>query len=338
MVRAQLFKMSLYSIVFGVGFLGSGIAAAHHSVAPYDRESVQELEGVISGINWRNPHVRLTLSVTDDSRETVEWQLEGDSANAAARKGFTRDSLSIGDRVKVAGWPSTLGRRELFVTNILDPNGVETVITDLGGPLRWTAGTAGSRAVVADAALGRSIFRVWAPGALYVPPAPFAYTAVAQAARAEWDPLTDMLALKCIPPGMPNANLNPYPIEFIDEGNRIRLEIEEWEATRSIDMVAAEIPADAPASLLGYSIGRWDGDTLVIETARIDFDYLDDEGTPMSDQAQVTERYTVSEDGSRLDYTISVTDAPNLVEPAIWDAHWTWVPGTVIRPYECELE
>ena len=336
MVGAQLFKIGLYSSV--VGFLVCGTTAAHHSVAPYDRASIQELEGVISRINWRNPHIGLTLSVTDDSGETTEWQLEGDSANAAARKGFTRDSVNIGDRVKVAGWPSTLGRREIFVTNILAPNGVETVLTDLNFPFRWTGGSGAPLAVAADAELGRSIFRVWAPGALYVPRTPIVYTAVAQAARFKWNPLTDMLALKCIPPGMPNANLNPYPIEFIDEGNRIRLEIEEWEATRSIDMVAAEIPADAPARLLGYSIGRWEDDALVIETGRIDFAYLDDEGTPMSDEAHVVERYTVSDDGSRLDYTVSVTDAPNLVVPAIWDAHWTWVPGTVILPYECELE
>ena len=338
MIRAKTSTTGLSAIVVGIGLLVSGIAAAHHSVAPYDRNSIQELEGVISGISWRNPHIGLTLSVTDDAGATIEWQLEGDSANAAARKGFTRDSLSIGDRVKVAGWPSTLGRRELFVINILDPSGVETVLTDLNFPRRWTDGSGALQAVAADAALGRSIFRVWAPGALYRPRTSFVYTATAEAARAEWDPLTDMLALRCIPPGMPNANLNPYPIEFVDEGNRIRLNIEEWEATRSIDMAVGEIPADAPASLLGYSIGRWDDDTLVIETARIDFAYLDDEGTPMSDQAHVVERYTVSQDGSRLDYTMSVTDAPNLVEPAIWDAHWTWVPGTVIRPYECELE
>ncbi len=71
MVRAQLFKISLYSIVVGVGFLSSGIAAAHHSVAPYDRESFQELEGVITGINWRNPNIGMPLSVTEDSVQTV---------------------------------------------------------------------------------------------------------------------------------------------------------------------------------------------------------------------------------------------------------------------------
>ena len=336
MVRARAFRITLSAIF--VGALSSGIVTAHHSVAPYDRGSIRELEGVISAINWRNPHVRLTLTVTDQAKRTTEWELEGDSANAAARKGFTRDSIKIGDRVKVAGWPSSRGRQELFMINILAPNGVETVLTDLDAPLRWTRGTAPRRAGAADAKLGRSIFRVWAPGALYVPRGEFTYTAAAQAARKKWNPLTDMLALKCIPPGIPNANLNPYPIQFIDQGKRIQLRIEEWEATRSIDMVAQRIPAGAPAGRLGYSIGRWEGPTLVIETARIDFPYLDDEGTPMSAQARVVERFTVSQDGSRLDYTVSVTDPPNLVKPAVWDAHWSWVPGTVIRPFECEVK
>jgi len=160
----------------------------------------------------------------------------------------------------------------------------------------------------------------------------------AQAAREAWNPLTDMLALQCIAPGMPNANMNPYPIEFVDEGEQIRLNIEEWEARRVIDMASTEIPADAPRSLLGYSIGRWEGATLVIETGRVDSPYLDDEGTPMSGEAHITERYTVSSDGSRLDYTVTVTDPPNIVGAAVWDAHWTWVPGTVIRPFECESE
>jgi hypothetical protein len=61
----------------------------------------------------------------------------------------------------------------------------------------------------------------------------------------------------------------------------------------------------------------------VIETARIDSPSLDDEGTPMGAQARVVERYTVNQDGSRLDYTISVTDLPTLVKPAVWDAHWS---------------
>jgi hypothetical protein len=68
------------------------------------------------------------------------------------------------------------------------------------------------------------------------------------------------------------------------------------------------------------------------------FSHLDYEGTPMSAQARVVERFNVTQDGSRLDYTVSVADPPNLVKPAVWDAHWSWVPGMVIWPFECELK
>jgi hypothetical protein len=333
MRRATLLPMLTVGAVVG----SMSGASAHHSVAPYDRASMQELEGRITSITWRNPHIMLTLSVPDETGEFRDWALEGDSANAAARNGYTRDTLSIGDTIRVAGWPSTRGRRELFVINVLH-EGVETVLSDLAAPLRWTDGAGARRAVAADPDLGRSIFRVWAPGGLYMPRGEFVYSANAQAARDAWNPLTDMLALRCVPPGMPNANMNPYPIEFIDEGERIRLNIEEWESRRIIDMVATEIPDDAPWSRLGYSIGRWEGDMLVIETAHIDFDYLDDEGTPMSEQARIVEHYRVSEDGSRLDYTVAVTDPPNLIGPAVWDAYWTYVPGTIIRSFECEAE
>ena len=71
---------------------------------------------------------------------------------------------------------------------------------------------------------------------------------------------------------------------------------------------------------------------MVVRTARVDFPYLDDEGTPMSDEAEMIERFTVSEDGDELAYEITMTDPPNLVEPAIWDAAWRWMPGTEIRP------
>ncbi|NNC64561.1 MAG: hypothetical protein HKN84_07230 [Gammaproteobacteria bacterium] len=324
-------------VCVGLGSIFASSVSAHHSVAPFDRASMQELEGEITSITWRNPHIFLTLSVTDESGETAEWDIEGDSANAAAHRGYDRDTLSIGDNVRIAGWPSTRGRREVFLINILH-DGVETVLGALDAPLRWTDSSGSLRPAVASEELGRSIFRVWAPGGLYRSRMDIRYMPAAQAARNAWDPLTDMLALQCIPPGMPNANMNPYPIGFTDEGERIRLDIEEWESTRYIDMVSEEIPAGPPAGRLGYSIGRWLGDTLVIETARIDFEYLDDEGTPMSDEARILEQYTVNEDGSRLDYTVAVTDPVNLIGPAVWDAHWTHVPGTVIRPFECEVE
>jgi hypothetical protein len=204
--------------------------------------------------------------------------------------------------------------------------------------LLWTDGPAESGIALAAAKLERTVFRTWGFAEIYKPREPFVFTAPALAARAKWNPYTDMPAIKCIAPGMPNAILNPFPIEFIDEGDQIRLRIEEWEATRIIDMVSEEIPDGAPRTLLGYSIGRLDDGVLIIETSKVDFPYLDDDGTPMSEQASLVERFTVSEDGKRLDYEVSVTDPENLLEPATWDAAWKWVPNTKIMPFECELD
>jgi hypothetical protein len=314
----------------------SGIVYAHHSVLPFDQEKFSVLEGVVSEVRWRNPHVRLKLVVENDAGEKEEWDIEGGAANETARRGVSRNDVKVGDRVRIGGWPSKRGRQELFVINLLLPDGRETIMLAGDHPLLWTEQQPKDAVASADAELERSIFRTWAFAEFYKPSAPFVFTASAQAARAEWEPFTDMLAIQCVAPGMPNAILNPYPIEFIDEGDQIRLRIEEWEATRIIDMVSEEIPDDAPSSLYGYSVGQWVDGVLVIATERVDFPYLDDDGTPMSDQVKMVERFIVSDDRMRLDYKVSVTDPQNLVEPAVWDAAWKYVPGTKIMPFECE--
>ena len=209
-----------------------------------------------------------------------------------------------------------------------------------GLPLVFTQSEEAPFVDPAEADPDRGIFRVWSSsGELYQLRSPYVLTPAAEAARADWEPYTDQLALRCVAPGMPNAILNPYPIEIIDRGDQILIRIEEWEAVRTVDMVSETIPEDASGSLLGYSVGRWEDDrTLVVETGRVDFPYLDDAGTPMSNDARMIERFSLSQDGNELDYEIAVTDSENLVEPVVWVAAWTWIPGNIIRPYECEVE
>ncbi len=331
--QRSLFE-NLGGIVVGGLLLLSNTALGHHSISPFDRESIQELEGTVSSVQWINPHIRLTIRVGDE-----EWEVEGDSPNAAERQGLTRESMQVGNEVRLAGWPSTLGRREVFLTNILI-DGAETVVMDLNLPLVFTQSEEASFVDLAEADPDRGIFRVWSSsGELYQLRSPYVLTSAAEAARVNWDPYTDQLALRCVAPGMPNAILNPYPIEIVDRGDQILIRIEEWEAVRTVDMVSETIPEDASGSLLGYSVGRWEDDrTLVVETERVNFPYLDDAGTPMSNDARMVERFSLSQDGNDLAYEISITDSENLVEPVVWDSAWTWIPGTIIRPYECEVE
>ena len=332
---AHLVKNFLNCVLIGLTVAVANTALAHHSLFAFYMDTFMDLEGVVMGLELRNPHISVTMLIENESGEEEVWELAGDSANAVERRGITRDTLRVGDRIRVAGYPSKLGHKSLLITNILMPDGKEHLLTERPRPWRWSQPPAETQATAVETSLGRSIFRVWSFGEFMQLRSPLMFTSAAQAAIAAWDPLTDMLALQCIPPGMPNAMYSPYPIEFIDEGDQIRLRIEEWEAIRLIDMVASEIPADAPGTPHGYSIGRWEDDSLIVETGRIDFPYMDDAGTPMSEQVRMRERFSLSEDGNRLDYENVITDPQTLTEPAIWNAAWIWVPSKQIMSFEC---
>ncbi len=318
---------------------------AHHSTrAFYDREATVEIEGLVAAAFWRNPHVGLTLIVEDEQGATQEWELEGGAMNTLQRRGFSGESVKLGDHVRAAGAPSRRSRRAIFVTHLLLPNGEEILLTDRPEPLRWTGHPERSHRTSVSSVLaarngedGNGIFRVWSADGRYQLRAPLVLTSAARAAQESWDPLTDDPSLRCEAPGMPNAILNPYPIEFIDEGDRIRLRIEEWDAVRVIHMSAEEPLRNVRLSRLGYSQGLWKGRTLVVGTSRINGPYLDDSGAPQSEDVEIVERFSLSADETRLDYEVAVTDHENLVEPAIWEAAWIWEPGAEIKPFECTL-
>ncbi len=333
--------VSRYCLFLGRWLLLSPLVTfAHHSVvAFFDQGTVSELEGTITRVVWRNPHVVVVLLTGGE-----QWELQSAAMNVLERNGITRDSFGIGDRVRVAGWPSRRGRNEMFVTNVLLPNGNELQTTARPQPLRWTedSRTAGIDVAAGSSSesRGRGIFRVWARERLYGsnPRNPLLFTPGAVAARLAWDPLTDDPSLRCIPPGLPNAMLSPFPFEFIDEGDTIRLRVEEWDAVRTIHMTSEQDPATVTPSSLGHSVGRWEGRTLVVHTSRIDWPLLDGDGTPQSDDVEIVERFTISEDENRLDFEITATDPEYLAEPAIWDAGYIWNPGVDIKPFECAFD
>ena len=87
---------------------------------------------------------------------------------------------------------------------------------------------------------------------------------------------------------------NPYPMQFVQVGRDIELRFEEFDAVRKIHMGAeAARPAAAPLSPLGYSVGRWDGKTLVIDTSRINWPYFDRSGAPQTQNVTINEPFFV---------------------------------------------
>src|SRR5579872_1034343 len=89
----------------GLGLIMAAMPVlAHHSfAAEYDNKKPVELKGVISKVEWTNPHARFYVDVKDASGKVTTWNLELASPNVLIRNGWRRTSLKVGDQVTVSG-------------------------------------------------------------------------------------------------------------------------------------------------------------------------------------------------------------------------------------------
>ncbi len=77
-------------------------ALAHHSfTAEFDGSKAVELKGVVTRIEWANPHVYFYMDVKDEKGNVVNWGCEVGGPGALHRQGWTRDSMKVGDQVTV---------------------------------------------------------------------------------------------------------------------------------------------------------------------------------------------------------------------------------------------
>ena len=326
-------------VAFGLSLAGSGLRA-HHSGSEYDRRTI-EIEGRLVEVAWQNPHVHFLVRTTDPTGKVVTWDIEANSLSIMRRTDATPDNLKVGDTIKVAGSPSRQTPNRMWAMHILAANGREIVLGP-GIPPRWNTTAAGSKSTwfeggaAADTKAG--IFRVWSvkfgePGGLWRRDYPL--TEAARQARGAFNPLTDTVAPGCRPKGMPTIMEQPYPLEFVRKGNTILLRLEEYDTVRTIDMAPGSRVDTLPKTLLGRSKGRWDGNTLVVTTTRIDWAYFDPSGVPLSPAATVEERFTPTPDGTRLSYTMTVTDPATFTQPVELKSSRVWRPGETVKPYNC---
>jgi len=98
-------------------------AQAHHSQSEYDSRRKVEVEGTVSKVEWKSPHAWIHVDVTNDKGEKTNWRFELPSPNTLMRRGWTRDSLKIGDRIKVTGSPARNFPDIGIASNIKDAQG-----------------------------------------------------------------------------------------------------------------------------------------------------------------------------------------------------------------------
>ena len=86
---------------------------------------------------------------------------------------------------------------------------------------------------------------------------------------------------------------------------------------------------------LGYSVGRWDGATLIVTTTRISWPYFSQLGIRQSSEVEIVERFTPTSDGTRLSDTMTITDPATFTAPLELKRSWVWRPDETVKPYHC---
>jgi hypothetical protein len=139
----------------------------------------------------------------------------------------------------------------------------------------------------------------------------------------------------CLPDGPIHGDLLPEPFKIIHSRGVIVM-LYEVEATfRQIFMDGRKPPVDPSPAWQGYSVGHWDGDTLVIETTGFnDRGWLDARGTPHSTEMRVDERFR-RRDYGHLDLTITITDPATFTRPITFSVVEELLPDNDLLEHYC---
>jgi hypothetical protein len=127
----------------------------------------------------------------------------------------------------------------------------------------------------------------------------------------------DPVLRDCLPPGTPRIYLQPFPFQIVQTPKEVIMIFEYDHTVRQIFTDGRPHPEDVTPTYMGHSVGKWDGDTLVVDT--IGFNektWLDRDGIPHSDQLHIVERFHRT-DRDNMVVDLDIQDPKALLKP--WD-------------------
>jgi hypothetical protein len=151
-----------------------------------------------------------------------------------------------------------------------------------------------------------------------------------QATKGKEDPDAN-----CTLPGVPRIDSVPNPFKILQSPNEVVILYEAFTTFRQVFTDGRALPEDPQPAWMGYSIGKWDADTLAVETAGFNTEtWLDNAGTPHSDSLRVTERFHRRDIG-HLDIQITVDDPKTFLHPFTVTEHQHLLPDTGLLEFIC---
>lgn len=325
----------------------SGVQAHHSQGSYYDTSITIEIEGVLLEARCQNPHMRFVVQSVNADGQEVTWDVEATSLSLIRMLGTERGFIEEGDRVKMAGSPARRSPTGMYALNILAPDGLEILLSG-GAQPRWTTPDVNSKADLANATAqavdaddDAGIFRTWStvlgPTSNRLWEDEYPLTEWASGELASWDPVADNPTLRCEPKGMPTIMDAPYPVELVDQGTTMLIKQEEFDTVRIIYMEETHADREISPNIYGHSVGRWDADTLIIETIGSNWPFYDNDGVPQTVDTEYVERFWLNEGGTSLEYTLTAIDSTIFTETVTLDRSWIWRPDVTIQPFNCTL-
>jgi hypothetical protein len=291
-------------------------AAAHHSQSMFDTTKEIVVEGTVERFDWVNPHMYILIKTTGPDGKPAVVEGEGVGITQALVDGLDRNALKAGTPVVMRANPNRGGWGKQV--RVMD------ITTQDGNVHPFYAANTRTRVLKP----AESLEGHWAPsragfGAAMGAMARWPVTPAGRAAQAAG--ADDGI---CNPDSPPVLSIfdELRTIEVGDDQVVLQFDNTGDKSTRVIHMAAAH-PANLQPSIDGHSIGRWDGQTLVIDT--IGFP-ADSSGlglnVPAGPRKHLVERLTLTEDRTRLRYEVTVEDPDFLTGPATLTQQWDHRP------------
>ena len=142
----------------------------------------------------------------------------------------------------------------------------------------------------------------------------------------------------CLPHSVTDFDAHFAPKKVIQTPGLVVMLFESYHSYRQIFTDGRPLPRDPDPAWFGYSVGKWEGDTLVVDTVGInEKTWLDDDGHPHSDALHVIERFRRPDFG-HMEVQVTIDDSKAYTKPWTVTIRWEFVPDTELLDWVCENE
>ena len=310
----------------------------------YDPSQTIAINGIVKQFQLRSPHTLLYLEVKQESDTTV-WEVAVNSLPQMKRSGFQKDTFKAGDVVTVYGFPSRVPNKpQMFGSRFITRDGTELVA--LPASARGEGSPAQSSAVGIEQLEGNWMSPRPGGGHARRPGSPLPLTRAAVVAWESYDEKSSAL-YTCTPVPMPALLYAPFYVTAIKiEDKEVVFYHEVFDVARTVPLNSEPRPADEKG-LYGLVNGRFEGNTLIVESSgypesEMGLAFASSEignggDVPSSADKTLIERYSVSDDGTKLNIEYTVVDPVYLAAPYSNSLQYSRVPTeTKIYSNRCE--